>query len=155
MDGRNFHEMNDPLRRRNRGEENTKKLSECHAHSRYGSGLDDEKQCPSIQKSPQRTESFAQIHDHDDAGLDGDAVQRDVANPHGNREVVAEEPLQQHAACHRVNDRDHHHHSFRNRPKHQIQQHENRAEHDRKQQPQTSGGPELECELARPFNRVT
>jgi len=39
-------------------------------------------------------QSFVKVHNHDNAGLHRDAVERDVADPHRNREVVAEHPLQ-------------------------------------------------------------
>ena len=41
---------------------------------------------------------FLQIDDHDDAGLDGGAEERDVADPDGDAEIVAEQVLQKDAA---------------------------------------------------------
>ena len=43
-------------------------------------------------------ERLVQVHDHHDPGLNRDAIQRDVPDPHGYREVVTEPPLQHHAA---------------------------------------------------------
>ena len=40
-------------------------------------------------------ERLVQVDDHDDAGLHRDAVERDVADPDRDGEVVAEPPLQQ------------------------------------------------------------
>ena len=42
---------------------------------------------------------FLEIDDHDDAGLDGGAEERDVADPHGDAEIVAEQLLQKDAAA--------------------------------------------------------
>ena len=39
-----------------------------------------------------------QVDDHDDAGLHRGAEQRDEPDPHGDREVVAEQPEEVHAA---------------------------------------------------------
>ena len=44
---------------------------------------------------------FLQVHDHDDAGLNRGAKERDVADPDGDAEVVAEEVLQKDAAAER------------------------------------------------------
>jgi hypothetical protein len=41
---------------------------------------------------------FLQVDDHDDAGLDGGAEERDVTDPDGDAEIAAEQPLQKHAA---------------------------------------------------------
>ena len=54
VNGRNFHEMQDPVRGRNGGKEDAKKFSESHGYGGNGSGLDDQKQRPAIEKSPQR-----------------------------------------------------------------------------------------------------
>src|SRR6202021_1816855 len=51
-------------------------------------------------------ERLMQVDNHDDAGLDGDAEERDVADPHSYAEVVPEKPLQQEATRQGVDGRE-------------------------------------------------
>ena len=60
-------------------------------------------------------ESFVQVDDHDDSGLDGNAKKCDVADPNGNAEVVAEHPLKEKPAGHRIKRRKDQNGSFRQR----------------------------------------
>src|SRR5438270_13707079 len=49
-------------------------------------------------------EGLVEIDHHDDARLDRDAIKGDVADPDGDREVVAQQPLEDHAARHGIDD---------------------------------------------------
>ena len=53
-------------------------------------------------------ESLVEVDDHDDTRLDRDAVERDVADPDRDGEVVAEQPLKNDPPGHRVDDGEHH-----------------------------------------------
>ncbi len=54
--------MQNPMGGRNRGKENAEELAEGHADGGDGSGLNDQKQSPAVEKSPERSERFAQIN---------------------------------------------------------------------------------------------
>ena len=61
VNGRNFPEVHDPVRGRNRRKEDAEKLAESHADRSNGSGLNHQKERPAVKKSPQRPQGFAQI----------------------------------------------------------------------------------------------
>jgi len=56
--------------------------------------------------------SGRQVPDHDDARLNCDSEQRNVPDPNGRAEVVAEEPLQNESADHGVKGSRNEHESF-------------------------------------------
>ena len=62
MNRRNFPEVHDPVRRRNRRKEDSEKLAKGHTDGGDGSGLDYQKERPAVKKSPERPERFAQIN---------------------------------------------------------------------------------------------
>jgi len=62
MNRRHFPEMQNPVRRRNGGDENPQKLAESHAHSGDRAGLNHQEQRPPIKESPQRAERLAQVN---------------------------------------------------------------------------------------------
>ena len=101
-----------------------------------------------------RVERFVKVDDHDDTGLHGDAVERDVADPDGHREVVAEQPLQDDAAGHRVHDRQHDDHRLGDGVERHVQQHEDDEQDDRNQDLQPLAGAHLELVLPGPLQRV-
>src|SRR6266487_2086572 len=80
-------------------------------------------------------EHLIQINDHDDAGLDGGAEERDVADPNGDTEVVAEQVLQEHAAGQGERDREDHVRRFLGGVIDHIEQKEN-DKHGRRQDDQ-------------------
>src|ERR1700737_2612688 len=55
-------EMQNPVRRKNRWNENAEKLAESHAHRGDRPSLNDQEQRPPIQESPERAERFTQIN---------------------------------------------------------------------------------------------
>src|SRR5882762_9466241 len=100
-------------------------------------------------------ECFVEVHDHNDAGLDRNAEQRDIANPHRHTEVVAQQLLQDEAAGECIERRENEHCRFRERVKHHVKQHKNNEEHDRKYDLQALLGPQFKFIFARPFVGVT
>ena len=54
--------MQNPVRRRNRWNEDTEKLAESHAHCGNRSSLNNQKKRPSVEKSPERAERLAQVN---------------------------------------------------------------------------------------------
>ncbi len=59
---RNFPEMQQPVRRRNRRNEDAEELAEGHAHGGDGAGLNHQEQRPAVEKSPERPQGFAQVN---------------------------------------------------------------------------------------------
>ncbi len=59
--GRNVSDMPEPVRSRNRRKEDAEELAEGDRDSGDGSRLDDQKQRPAVEKSPERAEGFAQV----------------------------------------------------------------------------------------------
>jgi hypothetical protein len=55
-------DMPEPVRGGNGRKEHAQKFTERYANRRNGSSLDDEKQCPAEQKSPERPERLAQVN---------------------------------------------------------------------------------------------
>ena len=96
-----------------------------------------------------------QIDDHHDTGLDGHPIERDVSDPDCDREVVAEQPLQDDAARHRVDNRQHHDRCLRRRVERHVQQHEDDEEHERDEDSEPLPGTDLELVLPRPQKRVS
>src|ERR1700681_310345 len=99
--------------------------------------------------------SFVQVYNHDHAGFDGDAEECDVPNPHGNAEVVVEQPLKDETTGHRVDRRENKHHGLCDRVKDHIQQHEDYEEHDGKNEFQALFGTQLKFVLAGPLVGVS
>ena len=60
-DGRNVRDVPQPMRAGNRRKEDAEKFAEGHANGGDGSGLNDEKERPAVEKAPQRTQRFAQV----------------------------------------------------------------------------------------------
>src|SRR6266571_9112369 len=96
-------------------------------------------------------ERLVEIHDHDDSGLDSDAKERDVADPHGHTEVVAEQFLQDQAASKRIECREDKHCRFGDGMKHHEEKHENNEKYDRQDNLQPLLGVQFEFILACPF----
>ena len=61
IDGRHMRDVPQPMRAGDSWKEDAEKFAEGHANRGYGSGLDDKKQRPSVEKAPQRTQRFAQV----------------------------------------------------------------------------------------------
>ena len=74
--------------------------------------------------APLPLDGFLEIDDHDDAGLHGGAEERDEADPHRDREVVAEQPQQVHAAGQRERHGEQHVRGLERRVIREVQQHE-------------------------------
>src|ERR1700730_8757944 len=62
MDGRNFQEVNDPVRGRDRWEESAEKLTEGYADGGNSAGLNHQKKRPAVKKSPKRPERFSEVN---------------------------------------------------------------------------------------------
>ena len=100
------------------------------------------------------SEGFVQVHDHHHTGLDCHAVQGDVADPHGDREVVAKQPLQDDAAGYCVDHRQHHDGRLRRGVKRHVEQHEDDEEDERNEHFQPLARADLELVLTGPLQRV-
>jgi hypothetical protein len=92
------------------------------------------------------------VEDHDHAGLDRGAEERDVADPDGDAEVVPKPPLQQHAAGQGERHREDHVRGFRRRVKRHRQQQKDNQQHGRHDQLQRLAGADLVFILAAPLN---
>ena len=97
---------------------------------------------------------LVEIHHHHHAGLHGDAVQGDVSDPDGHREVVAKQPLQDDATRHGVDDGEHHDCGFRHRVERQKEQHEYDEDDERDEDLEPLARAHLEFVLAGPQERV-
>ncbi len=61
-DGRHVRDVPDPVRRRDGRKEDAHEFAEGHAYRGDGSRLDDEKQGPAVEESPQWAQRFAQVN---------------------------------------------------------------------------------------------
>src|SRR6266404_3870841 len=100
-------------------------------------------------------ECFMQIHDHDNARFDGDAEQRDVADPDRHAEVVAEQLLQDEAPRERVERREDEHGGFPDGMEHHVEEHKDDEEHDGKNNLETLLGPLFEFVFSCPLVGVS
>src|SRR6266545_973963 len=98
-------------------------------------------------------ECLVQVDHHDDAGLDGDAVKRDVADPDGHGEVVAEKPLENDSSRHRVDHRKHHDRGLGSGAEGHRQKKKDRGENDWQDDLQCLASVDLELVLAGPVER--
>ena len=73
---------------------------------------------------------FVQIDDHDDAGFNRDAEQRDIADPHRDAEVVAEQPLENQTAGQRIDRGENQDGGLSDRMKDHVEQQEDHEEDD-------------------------
>src|SRR5882724_985555 len=89
-------------------------------------------------------QSFMKIDHHDDAGLDGDSEQCDVADPYGNAEVEAHHVLKQQPAGHRVYGRKDQHDRFGHRLEEHVEQDKYQKEDDRQDDRQAFSSAQLE-----------
>ena len=96
---------------------------------------------------------FVQIHDHHDAGLNRRAEQRDVADPDGHAEVVAEQPLQEDAAGQRERHGEDDVRRLLRAVINDVKQQEDDEQRRRHDQPQSVLRADLIFVLAAPFNR--
>src|SRR5713101_8461948 len=92
-----------------------------------------------------------QIYNHDDAGFNGNAEESDVADPDRHAEVVAEQLLQNQAACQCIDRRENEDSRFGDGMKHHVEQHKDDKKDDRQNELQPLFGPEFELVLAGPF----
>ncbi len=67
-------------------------------------------------------ERFVEINHHDDAGLNRDSEERDVADRHCNAEVVVKKPLQEQSPTHCIDGGEDEDKRFGDRVKDQIKQ---------------------------------
>src|SRR6266436_2092923 len=92
-----------------------------------------------------------EIHNHDHAGFNGNAEESDVADPYRYAEVIAEQLLQNEAACQRIDRRENEDSRFGDGMKHHVEQHKDDKKDDRQNELQPLFGPEFELVLAGPF----
>ncbi len=95
-----------------------------------------------------------QIDDHHDTGLNGNAEERDVADPNGHAEVIAKPPLQQQTAGKRIDRRKDQHQRLSHGMKDEIEQHEDDEEDDGKDQLQPFLRAQLKFVFAGPLKRI-
>ena len=96
-----------------------------------------------------------QVDHHHNAGFDGNPEERDVAHPHSHAEVVAEQPLQQQPARHRVERWEDEHSSLGDGFEDQIEKQKNDEEDNRQNDREPLLGAHLELVFAGPAPRVT
>ena len=96
-----------------------------------------------------------QVNDHNHSGLDCDPKKCNVADPHGNAEVVAERPLQKKSAGHRVKRREDQYGCFCRRLENDVEQQEDYEENDGQDDLQPLLGTQLKFVLSRPAIRVS
>src|SRR5260370_8189362 len=92
-----------------------------------------------------------EIHNHDDACFNGNAEESDVAHPHRYAEVIAEQLLQNEAACQRIDRRENEDSRFGDGMKHHVEQHKDDKKDDRQNELQPLFGTEFELVLPGPF----
>src|SRR5271155_4370217 len=95
-----------------------------------------------------------EINHHDHASLYCDPEQCDVADCHGDAEVVVEKPLQEQSSAHRIDCREDEDERFGNRVKDQVQQQEDHEEDDWQNQLKTLFGAKFEFIFSRPLEGV-
>ena len=99
-------------------------------------------------------ERFMEIDHHDDAGLDRNSEERDIADGHRNAEVVVKQPLQQQPSTHRIDSRKDEDERLGDRVEDHIQQQKNHEEDDRKNQLQPLLRAQFQFVLSRPLKGV-
>src|SRR6266446_2391855 len=92
-----------------------------------------------------------EIHNHHNARFNGNAEESDVADPHRYAEVVAEQFLQNQAACQRIDRRENEDSRLGDGMKHHIEQHKDDKKDDRQNELQPLLCPQLELVFTRPF----
>src|SRR5579872_856528 len=97
---------------------------------------------------------FVKIDNHDHAGLDGNAEQRDVADPHCDAEVVAKQFLENQAARERIKCREDEHHRLCDGMKHHVEEDKDHEEYDGQDNLQPFFGSQFELVLSRPLETV-
>src|SRR6516164_7983436 len=100
-------------------------------------------------------ERLTEIDDHYDPGLDGDPEQRDVSDPNGNAEIVAQEILQKQTASHGTEARKDQDGSLCRRLEEHVKQDKDQGEYDRQDVRKALASPQLEFIFARPFKGIT
>src|SRR5579859_6918987 len=96
-----------------------------------------------------------EIDDHHDARLYRDAKQRDIPDPHGHAEVVAQQPLQDQPAGHGIERREDQDHGLSQGVEDHVQKQEDHEEHHGQNDLHPFLCPKLEFIFARPLIGVS
>src|SRR5260370_13610000 len=91
------------------------------------------------------------MHNHHHACFNGNAEESDVAHPHRYAEVIAEQHLQNQAACQRIDPRENEDSRFGDGMKHHVEQHKDDKKDNWQNELQPLFVPEIELVLAGPF----